>query len=50
MTILLTHTSEWLETGTTRRQQDATADSSTDPKAQVACPEHHGTGQTSVVR
>jgi hypothetical protein len=26
MTILLTHTSQWLERGTTRRQQDATAD------------------------
>jgi hypothetical protein len=50
MTILLTHTSQWLETGTTGRQQDATADQSTEPKAQVTCPEHHGTGPTSVVR
>jgi hypothetical protein len=32
MTILLTHASQRLETGTTRRQQDPTADSLTDPK------------------
>jgi hypothetical protein len=32
MTILLTHTSQWLETDTTRRQQDPTADCLPDPK------------------
>jgi hypothetical protein len=32
MTILLTHMSQWLETGTTRRQQDPTADWLTDPQ------------------